>query len=339
MSAPDGRGASAVLGRDREMIRLVAELYYVRGLNQPEIATLTHFSVSKVSRLLALGRDSGIVRITIEPPSGEADPVAAPLTTTLGVEIHVTPGRESSPAVAARLCGVAAVEFVMDRLPETGVVGLGGGYTVEALVAALPRLERPGITVVPLVGGWDARNQHLDVNEAARRMADRLGATAFTLHAPGMLDSEATRDALLRESAIAATTTFWEQVDWALIGVSGGPHARPGYNTVMDRLDEGGRERLAAKGVVGDISGHLFAVDGSFVDDEWTHRTLSIPLDRLRRARDIILVAAGSNKVAAIVGAARTGVVTAIVTDRPTAEAALRLARSTEPASPARASS
>ena len=329
MSEPRTRHPRVALGRDREIVRLVAELYYGRGLNQPEISALTHFSVSKVSRLLALGRESGVVRITIEPASGQVDPVAATLSATLGVEIHVTPGRETSPAVAARLCGVAAVEFVLESLPTSGVVGLGGGYTVEALVAALPRMERAAITVVPLVGGWDARNQHLDVNEAARRMANRLGATAFTLHAPGMLDSEATRNALLADSAIAATTRFWAQVDWALIGVSGGPHERPGYTTVMDRLDEVGRERLASKGVVGDISGHLFAVDGSFVDDEWTHRTLSIPLKLLRQATDIVLVAAGSNKVGAIVGAARTGIVTTIITDRPTAEAALRLARAT----------
>ena len=45
----------------REMMRLVAELYYVRELGQPEIAALTGFSVSKVSRLLAAARIAGVV--------------------------------------------------------------------------------------------------------------------------------------------------------------------------------------------------------------------------------------------------------------------------------------
>ena len=47
----------------REMLRLVSELYYVRELGQPEIAALTGFSISKVSRLLASARSAGVVRI------------------------------------------------------------------------------------------------------------------------------------------------------------------------------------------------------------------------------------------------------------------------------------
>jgi DNA-directed RNA polymerase specialized sigma24 family protein len=50
----------------REMMRLVAQLYYVRELGQPEIAALTGFSISKVSRLLASARASGVVRISVE---------------------------------------------------------------------------------------------------------------------------------------------------------------------------------------------------------------------------------------------------------------------------------
>ena len=48
------------------MMRLVAELYYIRELGQPEIAALTGFSISKVSRLLAAARAAGVVRISVE---------------------------------------------------------------------------------------------------------------------------------------------------------------------------------------------------------------------------------------------------------------------------------
>src|SRR5512146_491633 len=65
-SASDGsvRSGSAA---DREILRLVAELYYERDLRQPEIADLTGFSVSKISRILALARELGVVRISVEP--------------------------------------------------------------------------------------------------------------------------------------------------------------------------------------------------------------------------------------------------------------------------------
>lgn len=306
------------------MMRLVAELYYLRERSQPEIAALTGFSVSTVSRLLAGARARGIVHISVEGAPAETPPLARELGEALRVEVHLTPGRETDPPLAARLCGVAAASRIAAELPEHGVLGLTGGYTIEALISALPGARRAELVVVPLVGGWDTSNPHLNSNEIARRLAERLGASVRLLHAPGLLDSEATTRALLGDSAITSTTRYWESLDLALVGMSGGPVLHPGYGTVMDRLDDAGRMRLVEKGAVGDVAGHLVRLDGSFVEDEWERRTISIPLASLRRAARVAGVAAGSNKVESIIGGARTGLLHLLVTDEPTARAALR---------------
>ena len=222
---------------DVEMMRLVADLYYLRDHSQPEIAELTGFSVSKVSRLLSQAREQGIVRISVEPAPAELTPIAHDLAGHLGVHVLVTPGRTTTPTIAARLCGIAAAPYVGSLLPVTGVVGIGGGYTFAALTEAMPAMHRPGLTFLPLVGGWDARNPHLDTNELTRRMAQRLGAATRLLHAPGLLDSEATKNALLSDSGVTSTTDYWQRLDVAILGISGGPAARPGYGTIMDRLD------------------------------------------------------------------------------------------------------
>jgi DNA-binding transcriptional regulator LsrR (DeoR family) len=307
-------------------MRLVAELYYGRDLRQPEIAEMTGFSVSKVSRMLAQARDLGIVRISIEPPTDEQPAVARQLGDRFGVEAWLTPGRETEPSAAARLCGVAGAEHVAAWIPSSGAIGIAGGFTMDALASALPRRSLPDLTVVPVVGGWDSRNRYLDVNELARRIADRLGAQVHYLHAPGMLDDEETKEALLRDSGVAATTSHWAKLDAALLGISGGPTIAPGYGTVMDRLDDVGRRRLSGLGVVGDVSGHLIRVDGTFVEDEWSRRTISISIDELRRVGKVILVAAGSNKRDSLLGALRSGIASHLVTDRATAEGILRLA-------------
>ncbi|TAK00193.1 MAG: hypothetical protein EPO36_09490 [Chloroflexota bacterium] len=311
---------------DREVLRLVAELYYARELRQPEIAEMTGFSVSKVSRILAQAREVGIVRISIDPPTDEQPALARELADRFGIEVWLTPGHEADPSAAARLCGVAAAERVADWLPASGSLGIAGGYTLDALASALPRRGLVDLTVVPVVGGWDSRNRYLDVNELARRIADRLGAQVHYLHAPGMLDDEETKEALLRDSAVAATTRHWASLDAALVGVSGGPTILPGYGTVMDRLDESGRGRLRDLGVVGDVSGHLIRGDGTIIEDEWSRRTIAISIDELRRIPQVIAVAAGSNKQHSLLGALRAGFVSRLVTDRQTAEGILRLA-------------
>jgi DNA-binding transcriptional regulator LsrR (DeoR family) len=307
------------------MLRLVSELYYVRELGQPEIAILTGFSISKVSRLLASARSAGVVRISVESAPREPAPLARALSDALGVEVLVTAGHETAPALAARLCGVAAAPRVARELPEEGAIGLTGGYTVESLVAALPSVSRPRTVVVPLVGGWDSSNPHLNSNEIARRMAEAVGASVRLLHAPGLLDDEATTAALLADSAVTATTRFWGELRLALVGMSGAPRHTPGYGTVMDRLDDAGRTRLAALGAVGDVAGHLVRLDGSFVADEWERRTISIPVETLLQVPRVIGIAAGSNKVETIIAGARSGLLHLLITDEPTATAALDL--------------
>src|SRR5450759_580445 len=175
----------------REMMRLVAQLYYVRELGQPEIAALTGFSISKVSRLLSAARAAGVVRIAVEGVPTAPTPIARALSAALDVEVWVTPGHETAPVLAARLCAVAAAPRLLDELPQEGAIGLTGGYTVESLVNALPAGSLPAgslparsgpsgshprVVVVPLVGGWDSSNPHLTSNEIARHMAARIGA-------------------------------------------------------------------------------------------------------------------------------------------------------------------
>jgi DNA-binding transcriptional regulator LsrR (DeoR family) len=310
---------------DREVMRLVAELYYERDLRQPEVAAMTGFSVSKVSRLLTAAREQGIVRISVEPASEVRPSVAEELERRFKVDVRITPGHERDPAAATRLAGVGAADHVVPWLPVRGTIGIASGYTVAALVSALPRLRLAAVTVVPIIGGWDTQNAYLDSNQVARRMADRIGAQTRTLHAPAVLDTAQMKDALLREPTIAATTSLWDRLDMALIGVGGSPETYPGYRTAMEHLGEASRRELERQHVIGDLAGHYFRADGTFVD-AGSDSTLAISLESLGRVGRVVAVAAGSSKAAPILGALRTGVLHALITDRPTAEAALKLA-------------
>jgi deoxyribonucleoside regulator len=305
---------------DREMMRLVADLYYMRDLRQPEIAELTGFSISKVSRLLTQARAIGIVRISVEPMPEHRPALALELGRRLGVTFEVAPGREGDAATAARMAGVAAADWFVRALPAEGTVGVSAGYTVSAMATALPQLHRPDVAIVPVVGGWDTQNQYLDANELARRIGERIGGRSLALHAPAVLDSAEMRTALMRDTTVAAAIVNWKRLDLALLGVGSGPTWRPPYRTAMDRLGELTREDLVAHGGVGDIAGWVFDIDGRFVAGGYTDRMLAIPLDDLRRTPHVMAVAAGPTKVAALLGAVRTGIVHTVVTDRPTAE-------------------
>lgn len=310
---------------DREIMRLVAELYYERDLRQPEVAAVTGFSVSKVSRLLSAAREQGIVHISVEPPSDARPPVAHELEERFGIPVRITPGQQRDAASAARLAGLGAADHVVPWIPHKGTVGIASGYTMASLVSAMPRLERPELVIVPVVGGWDTQHTFLDGNEVARRLAERLGAEAQTLLAPAVLDTPEMKEALLREPTIAATASTWAHLDLALLGIGGRPESYPGYRTVVDRLGEASRTQLHDLGVVGDLAGHFLREDGSFVD-AWSSRTLAISVEGMRAASRVIGIAAGTSKAAPVLGALRTGLLHMLITDRLTAEAVVKLA-------------
>ncbi|MFD0865644.1 sugar-binding domain-containing protein, partial [Tessaracoccus lubricantis] len=80
---------------------------------------------------------------------------------------------------------------------------------------------------------------------------------------------------------------------------------------------------FAARGAVGDMLGEWYDADGRVVETSWSERRIGLGLDELRGMGNVVGVAGGVEKVAAIRGAIRGGLIKALVTDEPTAHALL----------------
>lgn len=80
---------------------------------------------------------------------------------------------------------------------------------------------------------------------------------------------------------------------------------------------------LTARGAVGHVCGHHFAVDGQHIEMELCRRIMAVPLDQLRSVRTVVGVAFGQRKVKAIRGAMQGHFIDVLVTDGSTAEALL----------------
>src|SRR3979411_3480908 len=94
-------GESTQAHEQHELLRWVAELYYLQQQGQAEIATLIGASVSKVSRLLAEARRQGIVTIQVAASRvGDSDFEQA-LARLLGLQaVYVAPARGTDASVA-----------------------------------------------------------------------------------------------------------------------------------------------------------------------------------------------------------------------------------------------
>lgn len=296
-------------------LRLVGELYYLRGMALKDVAAVIGQSTATVSRMLQQARERGIVRIEVVPADTDTAGLATSLSDTLGVECLILPAHGTDAVSASRSLGAEAAEIVAARLPQRGVVGLAAGNTLHALVGSLPRQDRHELQLVPALGGYNAVHPHLDTNALSREAAQRLNCTARSVLAPASVESPEAREVLLSDPVIREATALWDEVDTAIHSTSVPAEVvQPGFS-VMETIRNRTREELIARGMVGDVFGHLFDITGEFDNDHWSSTLISMSLEQVRRARQRIALIAGANKAKSALGMARTGVPTVMIMD------------------------
>ena len=284
---------------DRTLMRTAAILHYREGVSQIEISRRMRVSTATVSRLLARARQEGIVRIQIADPD-EAHEIGDDLARALRLATVRVVDTSKSAGLSAQ---VGALLSGAD-MPAGAVLAIGWGRAVQSVIATgLPRL--PGVIVVPTTGGMHETASHFQINEFVRMAAEQTGGEARFLHAPSRPSREL-RAVLLRDPDTTRIMDFWSRVDAAILGI--GSVQAPG---------------AGPEAVVGDVARHYFDGAGREVERAGHVDAMTITREQLRRIPLAIGVATGPAKAAAIVGAARSGMIGALVTNVQTARAVL----------------
>jgi DNA-binding transcriptional regulator LsrR (DeoR family) len=294
---------------------MVAKLHYEADMSQVDIARKIGVSTASVSRLLQKARAIGIVRIEVLDPASLQE-MTADLISVLGLKRAVV---IEAPSVGVLAALAAPVDSLIrdERLQSGSVIGIGWGRAVrEVLAAGLS--PNPGVHAVALNGGMQQSATHFQINEFVRHAAEQFGGSAHFLHAPYLSSSEL-REAMLSEPSMRETIELWERLDCALVGV-GVPH-------FSAETDAPTRDEQGIGSAVGDIIRHYFDINGAVLPWEGEQRMLAVSVDQLRQTRLSIGLAIATEKARPIIGAARSGMINALATDRSTAQAILDILR------------
>lgn len=323
-------------GDDIYLLTEVASLYYEENYTQEQIAKVIGVSRSGVSRLLTRSRELGLVDIHVHHALRVSAPLRDELMQRFGLQDAQVLLSASSDDSVLGLVGALAARYVDRRIQEgqaaigvstTGkplrVVGISWGTSMFEMLNALRPRRRLPLSVIQLMGSVDTTAMpDIDGPEIARRFADAYGARCYYLHAPLLVADPMVCNGLLKERSLRRSFQLMEQMDVALVGIGGArPEAsglfRAGY------LGENELEIIRNQGAVGDICGCYFDINGRLCATEMLSRTITVPFETLRNVPQVIAVGAGVAKAEAILGALRTGVVKALITDEPCARAVL----------------
>lgn len=306
----------------------VAEMYYLEGKDQSQIAKVIGVTRSMVSRMLSEARSRGIVEIRIARPVKTEYELEQALVKRFALkEAMVVSTRSTGEEHLLQDLGRGAAQVVKRFLVSEAIVGLAWGTSISATIDAIEMQENVTVKVVQLVGAMGARVEEYDGHSLVQQLAEKLGGEAYFLNAPFICQSPGIVNALLNTQGILETVALGKQAQVALLGIGS---AQPQYSSyyLAGYVPREELERIQAADAVGDIAGIHFDLGGKFVCEEFYQRLVTIRREDLVQIPVRIGVAGGSGKVAPILGALHGGWVNVLVTDSVTAKKVLNFSQS-----------
>jgi DNA-binding transcriptional regulator LsrR (DeoR family) len=308
----------APLRRGERLRRRAAWMYYVEEMTQSAIAQALGVGRVSVVRMLAEARALGEVRIALARGLADLSSLEIALAKALDVPEAIVAPLSADDANPDAAIGAALGALVSELVVDGMKIGLGWGRTLWRSLGHLSERPAKGVTVVSLVGGVTHVGP-LNPGEFAWQFARAYNADCYLIPAPSLVDSAATRQALIERCGLAEVYEFARRLDAVVFGVG----ALDADSTIarFGLVGEAERRRLSEYGAVGEALCYIFSAEGRLIDHPINARVMSAPLETVMAAPIRVLAAGGATKVAALRGAARLLRPTTLVTDEATARA------------------
>ena len=304
------------------LISKVAYLYYQQRQKQSDVARQLDISQATVSRILKRAEKDGIVRITVNMPTGVYAQLESDLCAQYGLKtaIVVHCEDESDEAIFDHI-GSAAAYYVETTIGKNEVVGLSSwSSSLLAMVNAMhPLAKATHAKVIQSLGGVGNPSANVYASRITERFANLVQGEAIFLPAPGVASSIQMRDELMQDQFVQQAVALFDQVTLALVGIGSIEPSKllmsSGNVFTSDEL-----AMLQEQGAVGDMFLRFFDRQGQPVITPLNERVIGMTLEQLRQAKRSVGVAGGPRKIEAIRGAINGGWINVLITDQMTAQ-------------------
>jgi len=271
-----------------------AWLYYVEGLTQLQISRLMKTSRTKVIRLLAQARESGVVRIRIEAKGSEQVELERALVRLFRLSEAIVVPSPTEPDDVALVVGHATGTYLADNVRDGMSIGVGLGMTLNMSRKVIGARTCQRLSVVSLLGGM-THSRAVNPSAVARRIADAFGAECYQLTAPVFVARESVRNTLWSEPGLRELRERARRIQLALVSV--GDVSREATLFREGLLPRLAIASLVKAGAVGEVLCRFIDANGRVVDHSVNRRAVAVDLQDLARVPKIVIAAGGERKV------------------------------------------
>lgn len=210
----------------------------------------------------------------------------------LGLQhVLVVPGDYNDDETVLTLLGKEAAQQFLSTITNEQVVAVTGGKSVASLAQFLQPVDhQQNITFVAARGGI-GHEMHMQANTLVATFAMQMDAQHRTLFLPEHL-SEQAYQAMLTEPMVTEIMAYYDRADCVIHGIGSAEEMAIRRNTSAEDL-----RILEEKGAVSEAFGYYFNAEGQIVH---RIRTIGIQLEQVEKCKHIIAVAAGKQKVNAM---------------------------------------
>jgi DNA-binding transcriptional regulator LsrR (DeoR family) len=304
-----------------DILTRMAWLYYKENMTQDEIAKKLNLSRSKVVRLLQKAKDEGIVHFHIISPLGNCLHLEQELKSVFKLEDAMVVPIGEYEKIRETL-GKAAAQYLERCLKSGHLFAVGWGRTVYEVARFIRSNNIKNLKIVTLNGGLTT-SFYLNPYDVGAKLSSLFGGECYYIHAPAIATSEELCRSFRSDLTVKQALQMAKLANYSLVGI-GEMSAETtlvstGYISLADV------EILYRKGVVGNIVGQFFDIEGNVVDCDLHKRIVAFPIEELRKMKNVIGVAGGKDKIKAILGALHGNFVKVLVTDEETATLIMNL--------------
>ena len=307
---------------DDRIIARVAEMFYVHGISQYEIAEKFNFSKAKVCRIIKEAKKRDIIVFSVKKFDKIKIDLEKSLEDKYGLkEVMIYPDsdlKDQDENLVFKEVGLLGFRYIERIIKDDLNIALTWGKTLYNVIKNITPGKKYDVNIFSTLGGVSLTKAEYQNNNLVQMLSERVGGKSYPIYLPLVLEKPEHKDLFLSESNIRKILGDTSKIDYYFAGL--GTISEDSRMYTLGGFDLAFLKSLSSKKIVGELGLNFFDIEGNFVNTGIEDRTINLSIEDIKKIKNKVIFCFGIEKVASLKALLNAHIVNVLITDSVTAE-------------------